>query len=214
MASEVPALTAGMWEEDQVGLGCGQKVSEVWHAQFRPSGDLDMELPRTKGAFGCGTGEQLWARERCGSCTFMGGSWSNGVHARAQEERIERGDKAAEQGCTGRGQTPPFSSYLSWGLPTSLLGPETASYILWRREVLRMRGSLLLRTAMSFPPVPRLQWLTIFLINEHADKSLGFSLAHSLLGRQHPPLSFHGWALPARDGSASLTRHDGTAKTR
>lgn len=67
-----------------------------------------------------------------------------------------------------------------------------------------MRGSMLLRTSMSLSPVPRLQWMTVVLINEHADKPLRFSLAHHLPGSQHPPLSFHGWALPVRDGSVSL----------
>lgn len=29
MASKVPALTEGVWEEEQVGVGWGQKASEV-----------------------------------------------------------------------------------------------------------------------------------------------------------------------------------------
>lgn len=97
MASKVPALTEGVWEEEQVGVGWGQKVSEVWQADFGLSLDLDVEVPRMKGAFGSGTGEQVWTGERCGNCTFMGGGWSNRVHAHGQGQRIERGVKAPEQ---------------------------------------------------------------------------------------------------------------------
>lgn len=117
MAAKVPALTAGMWEEDQVGVGWGQKVSEVWQAGFGLFVDLDMDVPRMKGALGSGAGEQVCTWGRCGGCASRSSSWSNGVHAHAQGERIEK--RAAEQGWAGGGQTPPLSSYLSWSLPTS-----------------------------------------------------------------------------------------------
>lgn len=55
-----------------------------------------------------------------------------------------------------------------------------------------MKVSTQLQIAISLPPVPRFQWMTIFLVNEHADEPLRFSSAHPLPGSQHPPLSFHG----------------------
>lgn len=134
MASKVPSLTAGRWEEDQVGVGWGEKVSEVWQAGFGMSVDLDMGAPGMRGAFGTGAGGAGLDWGEIWELHTMGGSWSDGVHACAQGERIERENKAAEQGWAGGGQTPPFSSYLSWGLPTSPLGPEASSFILGGRR--------------------------------------------------------------------------------
>lgn len=38
--------------------------------------NLDTEAPRTKGAYGPGAQEQVWTRERFGSCTLVGDRWS------------------------------------------------------------------------------------------------------------------------------------------
>lgn len=79
-------------------MGWVEKVREVWQAEFGLSVDLDMEVPRMKGAFGSGAGGtgpdpgEIWELHA------MGGSRSDRVHASVQGERIEREDKAAEQG--------------------------------------------------------------------------------------------------------------------
>lgn len=70
--------------------------------------------------------------------------------------RKSREDKEAEQGWACGGQTSPFSSYLSWGLPTGPSGARS-SHILWRREMLRMSISVLLGTSLSSPSVSRFQ---------------------------------------------------------
>lgn len=48
-------------------------------AEFGLSVNLDTEAPRTKGAYGPGAQEQVWTRERFGSCTLVGDRWSCGV---------------------------------------------------------------------------------------------------------------------------------------
>lgn len=127
--------------------------------------------------------------------------------------RKNREDKEAVQGWACGGQTSPFSSYLSRGLPTSPSGARS-SHILWRKELLRMSISVLLGMSLSSPSVPRFQQMTVFLINDHADKLQRFSLDCPLLGSQPPPLSFPGVSTTSKGWINLITRHDGTVETR
>lgn len=56
--------------------------------------------------------------------------------------------------------------------------------------MLRMSISGLLGMSLSSPSVPRFQRMTVFLINDHADKLWTFSLGYPLLVSQPLPLSF------------------------
>lgn len=86
----------------------------------------------------------------------------------------------------------PFLQLPELGAAHQSFGARGIQLHFGRKEVFRMKVSTQLQIAISLPPVPRFQWMTIFLVNEHADEPLRFSSAHPLPGSQHPPLSFHG----------------------